>query len=255
MNDAVALTLQFAAGTDVGLKRKNNQDSFGYDIARQIYVVCDGMGGVAGGEVASSTAVRTVVECFEAQSTVEYLEPVETRLCKAIHEANMSVRQTAQTIDGLQGMGTTLVCACLDGNRIVIGNVGDSRAYFMRNGTCFQVTEDHSLLGEQLRQGRITPEIAATSEFQSVITRAIGAADKVEPDFYAAALEPGDLVVLASDGLTRYVEAEEIAAVLAEGSDLIPICDALIDKAKVRGGADNITCMILRAIQPNNPLA
>ncbi len=246
---AGALALQFAAGTDVGLKRSNNQDSFGFDVAQHIYVVCDGMGGMAGGEVASSTAVRRLIESYEQYSRSQETSAVEARLSRAIHDANASVREAARATDALNGMGTTLVCACLDGSRIVIGNVGDSRAYFMRQGMCFQVTQDHSFIGEQLRQGRMTPETAAASEFQSVITRAIGVAEKVEPDFYAAALEVGDLVLLASDGLTRYIDADEIASMMANQPQLPAICDALIDKAKERGGADNITVLILRAVE------
>ncbi len=110
-------------------------------------------------------------------------------------------------------MGTTLVCACLDGSRILIGNVGDSRAYLIREGACLQITQDHSLLDEQLRSGMITPEMAANSSLQSVITRAIGAAETVEPDFFAADLQPEDILLLATDGLTRYLQPEEIASI------------------------------------------
>jgi len=149
----------------------------------------------------------------------------------------------------LHSMGTTLVCACLDGNRVVIGNVGDSRAYLLRNGSCLQITQDHSLLDEEVRSGNMTPEMAAASNLQSVITRAIGVAEVVEPDLFAANLQLNDLLLLASDGLTRYVKPEEIATAAANGAELTAICQALIDHAKERGGADNITCILLRAIE------
>ena len=241
-----ALSLEVAAATDVGCKRSNNEDTYGYDLRQQLYVVCDGMGGVVGGEIASATAVETLIETFEAESRAEAPRPVEERLHRAIHAANRGVRKAALESDRLDGMGTTLVCACFDGGRILIGNVGDSRAYFIRGGACFQVTHDHSFVSEQLRKGLMTEEAAAASELQSVITRAIGVADTVEPDLFAAELKVGDMVLLTSDGLTRYVEPEEIGSMIGRGGELKVICQGLIDAAKQRGGADNITCLLLR---------
>ncbi len=202
--------LAFAAATDIGCRRANNEDSFGYNNDPHLYVVCDGVGGGAAGEVASGTAVRTLIESFEAQSpatdgTPE--PPVESRLLHSIQEANRVVREIAQNNPEFQNMGTTLVCACLDGARMLIGNVGDSRAYLIRDGVGLQITQDHSLLDEQVRSGIITPEMAVTSNLQGVITRAIGAAETVEPDFFAAELHPDDILLLTTDGLTRYLQA------------------------------------------------
>jgi protein phosphatase len=146
-------------------------------------------------------------------------------------------------------MGTTLVCACLDGARILIGNVGDSRAYLVRNGACLQITQDHSLLDEQVRSGMITQEMAAASNLQSVITRAVGAAETVQPDFFAAELQPDDMLLLATDGLTRYLQPAEIASIALAGVELPAICQCLVELAKERGGADNITCIVLRALE------
>lgn len=247
-------SLDFAAATDVGCLRGNNEDSFGYDAERQFYVVCDGMGGSAAGEVASDMAVRAVIETFEALSPDKAGEaevtPVETRLMHAVHAANRYVREAAEADPQLQGMGSTLVCACLDGSRAVIGNVGDSRAYLIRNKTCVQVTQDHSLLDEQIRMGLLTAAEAAASNLQSVITRAIGAANTVEPDFFTVPLNLEDMLLLASDGLTRYAQAEEIAALAVPGRELTAICNELVEHAKQRGGADNITCLVLRAVEP-----
>ena len=134
--------------------------------------------------------------------------PIENRLLYSIQEANRVVREAAPDNPEFQNMGTTLVCACLDGPRMLIGNVGDSRAYLVRDGACVQITQDHSLLDEQVRNGMMTPEMAATSSLQSVITRAIGVADTVEPDFFAAELQLHDMLLLASDGLTRYVNSQ-----------------------------------------------
>jgi serine/threonine protein phosphatase PrpC len=136
----------------------------------------------------------------------------------------------------------------MDGSRALIGNVGDSRAYLIRNGVCVQITVDHSLIEEQLRSGILTPEMAAMSDLQSVITRAIGAADTVVPDLFAAELQSQDMLLLASDGLTRYMQPAEIASIVAADAELPAICRSLIEHAKERGGADNITCIVLRAV-------
>ena len=200
MTQALTLALDFAAATDIGCKRTNNEDSFGYDADQHLYVVCDGMGGNAAGEVASGMAVRTLIETFGYLG--QNLEPgspmamIESRLLASIFEANRVVREAGTENPELHAMGTTLVCVCLDGNRAVVGNVGDSRAYLLRNGTCQQITLDHSLLDEEIRSGNMTPEMAAASNLQSVITRAIGVADQVEPDLFAAELQPNDFILL-----------------------------------------------------------
>ena len=259
MTQALTLTLDFAAATDIGCKRSNNEDSFGYDADQHIYVVCDGMGGNAAGEVASGMAVRTLIETFgyfgQGVEPGSPMEMVENRLLAAIFEANRVVREAGLENPELHNMGTTLVCVCLDGNRAVVGNVGDSRAYLLRNGTCQQITLDHSLLDEEVRSGHMTPEMAAASNLQSVITRAVGVADTVEPDLFGALLQPNDLLLLASDGLTRYANPDEIAQAASNGSELPVICNALIEHAKRRGGADNITCIMLRAVEVAGQMA
>jgi len=253
MTQALMLALDFAAATDIGCKRTNNEDSFGYDAEQRLYVVCDGMGGNAAGEVASGMAVRALIETFS--NLGQNLAPgspmamVEQRLLTSIFEANRVVREAGTADPALHAMGTTLVCVCLDGNRAVVGNVGDSRAYLLRNGTCQQITLDHSLLDEEIRSGNMTPEMAAASNLQSVITRAIGVADLVEPDLFAANLQLNDFLLLASDGLTRYVKPDEIAQAASTGTELATICNALIEHAKERGGADNITCILLHAVE------
>ena len=245
-----SLTFDFAAATDVGCKRSNNEDSFGYDAEQRLFVVCDGMGGNAAGEVASSLAVRGLIETYGAsfEGSIES-EPVENRLAKAIVETNQAVRNAGIADPELTNMGTTLVCACLDGDRAVVGNVGDSRAYLVRDKICIQITHDHSYLEEEILKGNITQEMAAASNLQSVITRAIGVGDSVEPDLFAAQLCPGDVMLLASDGLTRYATPEEIVdATETHAGDLPAACNALIEHAKSRGGADNITCILLRVV-------
>jgi serine/threonine protein phosphatase PrpC len=249
MSQRAELTLDFAAATDIGCVRGNNEDSFGYDAEQHLYVVCDGMGGSAAGEVASGMAVRALIENFEALGANNANLSTDQKLMHAIRAANRAVRDAAEANTQLYNMGTTLVCACLDGSRLVIGNVGDSRAYLIRSGDCRQVTLDHSLVDEQLRQGLITPEQAAASNLQSVITRAIGAADSVEPDLFAVELQMGDMFLLTSDGLTRYAKADEIASMTEATAELTSICQRLIEHAKQRGGVDNITCMMLRVVE------
>jgi serine/threonine protein phosphatase PrpC len=249
MKQPATLSLAFAAATDTGCKRANNQDSFGYNTDPHLYVVCDGVGGALAGEVASNTAVRNFIESFDAQSeaALQAELPIESRLLHSIEQANRAVRDLSTSDARFSNMGTTLVCACIDGTRAVIGNVGDSRAYLIREGACVQITQDHSLIQEQLQNGLLTQEMAGNSSLQSVITRAIGMAETVEPDLFAATLQAEDMLLLASDGLTRYLKPAEIASIATGDLDLPVICKQFVECAKQRGGADNITCIVLRA--------
>jgi serine/threonine protein phosphatase PrpC len=240
--------IQVAALSDVGCVRTNNEDNFGYDPANDLYVVCDGMGGMAAGEVASSIACGTVIQTYAAQPAET---PVEIRLSLAIRAANDAVCLSGQQAEH-KGMGTTLVAAVLTGSKLLIGNVGDSRAYMLKNSACMQLTVDHSYVNELIRVGTLKVEDRHNVDLQgmeSVITRAIGASRSVEPDFFAAELQHGDTVLLASDGLTRYVDGQEIAD-LVDTAQLEASCQKLIDAAKARGGADNVTCILLRYNAP-----
>ncbi len=243
MESQILLKLEVAALTDVGCKRSNNEDSFGYDLSTQIFAVCDGMGGMAAGEIASSMAVSELVHFFNQQAMSG---TGEERLYLSILYANRQVCLLAQDNDDLRGMGTTLVSACVDGQKIVIGNVGDSRAYFLRNGGCAQITHDHSFVAEQVRNGVMSADEAISSPLQSLITRAIGTTETVEPDLFTAAVEPGDIVLLTTDGLTRYADAEAIASLILSSPDLPHACQALINTAKEQGAVDNVTCLLLR---------
>ncbi|HUB30565.1 MAG TPA: Stp1/IreP family PP2C-type Ser/Thr phosphatase [Terracidiphilus sp.] len=244
------LSIDFAAVTDVGCVRTNNEDSYGFDSNQHLYVVCDGMGGCAAGEIASSLAVRTLIDGFASSAPDGALEvepvAIEQRLLQAIVDANQAVYQAASGDPALQSMGTTLVCACVDGDRTVIGNVGDSRAYLIRANKAIQITLDHSFVEEQIRAGNLSTDSAANSNLQSVITRAVGVAETVEPDLFEARLQPEDILLLASDGLTRYVDPEDIVLAIADGVNLPVRCRALIELAKNSGGADNITCLLVR---------
>jgi serine/threonine protein phosphatase PrpC len=241
-------SIQVAALSDIGCVRSNNEDNFGYDTALDFYVVCDGMGGAEAGEVASSIACSTVIGAFSAQP---FETPIGIRLSLAISAANAAVRLSSQE-PGHKGMATTMVAAALEGNKLLLGNVGDSRAYLLHDGDFTQVTEDHSYVNELVRLGSIKAEDKHTSELQameSVITRAIGASQEVNPDIFPVDLHDGDAILLASDGLTRYVQDSRIAE-LVDPEDLEASCQNLIDEAKSLGGADNITCILLRYNEP-----
>ena len=237
------MKIEIAALTDVGLHRKNNEDSFGYDLAAQVFVVCDGMGGMAAGETASGTAVKELLEFFsQAQADTRRSE----RLREAILHANRQVYALAEQHEELRGMGTTLVAACVDDGSVFIGNVGDSRAYFLRNGVCAQITHDHSFVAEQVRHGLMNEEEAGASPLKSLITRAIGQAETVEPDIFTAPVEPGDILLLTSDGLTRYADEQMIASRILSCSDLGQACHGLIETAKEFGAVDNVTCLLVQ---------
>ncbi|MGB6743535.1 MAG: Stp1/IreP family PP2C-type Ser/Thr phosphatase [Terracidiphilus sp.] len=252
MDSGTELKIDVVALTDVGCLRTNNEDGFGYDLATNIFVVCDGMGGMAAGEVASATAVKELVEHFAQGAGGD--ASTEDRLFRAIVHANQQVYQMAQSNEELRGMGTTLVSVCIEGRRLLIGNVGDSRAYFMRGGVCAQITNDHSFLAEQVRKGTMNIEEAKASPLQSVITRAIGTAETVEPDIFTGDLEAGDIVLLTSDGLTRYADAKAIAALILSCSTLAEACQALIDRAKQQGAVDNVTCLLVQLL-PGDEIA
>jgi len=235
-----------AAQTDIGCVRTNNEDSYGYDQNLGLYIVCDGMGGMASGEIASALAVSTAMASFA--STANSDSTVSTRLHTAIHAANQAVWQFGQQPEH-RGMGTTLVAIASDGDSLIIGNVGDSRAYMLKNGKCMQLTVDHSYLNELIRNGTLSIESAQTADLggmAAAITRAIGASEEVLPDFFSITPAPSDIILLASDGLTRYMSPEELLDVFSK-TEIQTAPQVLIDIAKQRGGIDNITCIVLQA--------
>lgn len=244
---STSLRIAVSALSDIGCVRTNNEDFFGYDEPLGIYVVCDGMGGMASGEVASSRAVAALMQSYAASA--DSGAPVSTRLLYAITAANLDVWENGQIPEN-KGMGTTTVVAALDEDKLILGNVGDSRAYIFQDGQCVQLTVDHSYVNELIRNGTLTIESAREADLkgmESIITRAVGVAANVQPDFFSVDLKPGTAVLLATDGLTRYLDHEEIATVLS-GSTFDSACANLIDVAKQRGGQDNITCILLLAL-------
>ena len=234
--------------TDVGLRRENNQDSFLIDDSLGLYLVADGMGGHSGGEVASALAVQTVRDVVLKTSKDNRRVSPRQLLAEAYREASHKIYDHAR-IDSnkkLMGMGTTLVCAYFSRGVLYISNVGDSRAYLFRKPHLWQVTEDHSLLNEQLRAGIIAERDIPTFNAKNVITRSVGFEREVSCDIVERILEPGELILLCSDGLSGLVSDEKIAEICRtyEPKQIVSKC---IDEAKKNGGDDNVTVMVLNA--------
>jgi PPM family protein phosphatase len=240
--------VQAAASTSTGRVRTGNEDSFGCRTDYGIYVVCDGMGGAAGGEVASRMTVETLLRRM-TEGEGEGFQERRERLQAAIAEANRAVLERADRDPGLSGMGTTLVALLLDSpagpQRALVTHAGDSRCYRMRSGKLERITQDHSLVDEQIRLGNMTAEEAERSPFRSVITRAIGTQPSVNEESLELAVEAGDRFLLCSDGLTREVSEETIAQILGDGEDLERTAGALVDAANEHGGRDNVTCVVV----------
>jgi len=242
--------------TDVGRVRTNNEDCFQIVKPLGLYVLSDGMGGEAHGEVASAMAVETVVRhCVEAEANPAapfFGQPQRNwsdrtkRLSSAVYLANREIFESAKQNTERRGMGATLTAAWIDGSKLSIAHVGDSRAYLLRGGALQQLTNDHSLVAEQVRKGILTPAEAEQSEMQSVLTRALGAQAQVEIDAEELGLFKGDLVLLCSDGLTRMVTEPEIAGTLQAETDPARAAAKLVALANENGGADNVTVLVIR---------
>ncbi|MBS2024064.1 MAG: Stp1/IreP family PP2C-type Ser/Thr phosphatase [Deltaproteobacteria bacterium] len=242
------------ARTDIGRKRKHNEDSFLVDDELGLYIVADGMGGHAAGEVASAQAVQSiragllegkaVLEQFRTTPTVEAREAVAALMEKAIHKACADIHALAQSDQGKRGMGTTVVALVCAGKKAVVGHVGDSRVYLFRNGRAHQLTEDHTIIQEQLKRGLITKDQVATAENKNVITRAVGIQPSVAVDTLVTDLIPGDLYMLCSDGLHGYLSDDELPALFSQ-EPRSKLADSLVDLAVQRGGKDNVTAVAL----------
>ena len=239
------------ARTDIGRKRKHNEDSFLQDDALGLYIVADGMGGHAAGEVASAQAVKSireallegkpVLEAFRGTPTIEAREHVAQLMEKAVHKACADIHAIASSDTNKRGMGTTVVALLCIGKKAVIGHVGDSRVYLFRNGRAHQLTEDHTIIQEQLKRGLITREQIATAENKNVITRAVGIQPSVAVDTLVTDLIPGDLYLLCSDGLHGYLADDELPALFSQ--EKATLAEHLVDLANQRGGKDNITAI------------
>jgi PPM family protein phosphatase len=232
------MTLGESAGkTDPGRKRRRNEDTF--VLEPPLFAVADGMGGAQAGEVASRLAAAAFREFHEADA----LAPDE-RVRALVQEANRRIFDRARSDAEASGMGTTVTAAILEGGQVTIGHVGDSRAYRLHDGQLEQLTEDHSLVADLMRSGRLTPEEAEAHPQRSVITRALGTDPEVDVDTMAVETSPGDVFLLCSDGLTTMVADEDILELLARSGSLDAAAKALVKAANRGGGEDNITVVL-----------
>jgi len=236
-----------AAGTDVGRVRKGNEDSFFADANeyRGLFIVADGMGGHAAGEVASQMAVEVISGDLSNLNDLESTHALET-VSVALRHANRAVYERTKSEPDKLGMGTTASTLVLADERFIIGHIGDSRIYLFRDGELRQLTHDHSLVQEQLDAGLITAHEARHSKQSNVITRCIGMGFDVEPDILDGEVRVGDVFLLASDGLTGMVEDWRLHQLLASRIPPGRLVDALIAEANARGGIDNITAVVIR---------
>lgn len=229
-----ALT-SFGSRTDIGCLRDHNEDSL--VVTPPLFAVADGMGGHAAGEVASEIAVRVLSEQAPAH-------PDGAALGRAIEEANRAIIQAAHEGRGRQGMGTTMTAAMLEGERLVIAQVGDSRAYLLHQGKLQQLTRDHSLMADMIEAGQLTPEEARTHPQRSVITRALGSDTHLHPDIYEINVETGDRLLICSDGLSGMVFDDEIENTLRRVQDPQRCASQLVNEAIAAGGHDNVTVIV-----------
>jgi protein phosphatase len=248
--------LKFAAKTDMGQVRENNEDKFDFYEPEDpailaargcLYAVSDGIGGAQAGQIASELLLKNLISGYYDHPASDLL----TALYESILSANDRIHSLAQMIPERNGMGATLTAVVFCEDRVIVAQVGDSRAYCLRNDTLFQITQDHSWVEEQVRAGVMSREEAESSPFKNVITRSVGASPSVHPDFYEENAQPGDVWVLCSDGLTAYASQDDIASIVSS----CPPSEAtrqFIEIANGRGGRDNITAFVIsvRALCP-----
>jgi PPM family protein phosphatase len=249
--------MEFGVRSDTGRVRENNEDSFCLAPELNLFVLSDGMGGQASGEVASRLAVETVVQhCREAAANpslafrgakIDGVSEATNRLASAIRLANAAIRDQAQKSKDREGMGATIVAVQFDGERMSLAHVGDSRAYRVRNGEIEQLTQDHSFVADQVRKGTMTPQEAERSQLQSVLLRALGQDAEVEVDVTEELVMDDDTLLLCSDGLTRELSDTQIAAVLGDTDDEREAAGRLVELANQAGGGDNVTAIVLRS--------
>ena len=234
-----------AGRTDVGIIRSGNEDSYLVLPDKGVFIVADGMGGHAAGEVASEMAVQIIARGLDGilgRSDSEAAQMMRT----AIIQSNAEIYQRTMNEPEKRGMGTTATAMVVNGNRYVLGQVGDSRAYLYRGDSLIQVTKDHSYVQEQVDAGNLTPEQARTHPYSNVITRCVGANADVVPDIYLGTIETDDLILLASDGLTGMLEDQDLLTILDTGDPPARLVDSLVSEGNRRGGLDNITVIIVR---------
>ena len=251
------MKIAYQALTDVGRKRKGNEDSLCVNAEQNLFVVADGMGGHAAGEIASRVAVDSINEFVCLTSGDEEItwpfgldENISydgNRLKTAIRFANRKVLEATREKSEYEGMATTVAAVLVDGSSANLGHVGDSRVYLLREGTIEQLTSDHSWVNEQIQSGVISADQARSHPLRNVVTRALGGKPDLQVDMQVHKIQPGDLLLLCSDGLTTMITDDDILKVVGEaGGDVEKAAKGLIAAANARGGEDNITVLLMR---------
>ena len=241
--------------TDQGRVRKQNQDACRYlqfelgdGTETLAAVVCDGMGGAKAGNIASEMAVETFME--ELQKDFYASSVTDVQMLCAVKTANRLIYDKARSDPDYEGMGTTLVAAVTDGIRLTVANVGDSRCYLIRDGSIHQLTKDHSVVEDMVDRGEIERAEAWKHPRRNYITRALGAEEQVECDLFFRDLEPGDVLLLCSDGLSGVVNAQELLFEIVYGGELETAVERMVNIALERGAPDNVTALLLTADDP-----
>ena len=253
------MRVEAAGDTSVGMKRNHNEDNYAILPEEDLFIVADGMGGHASGEVASQMAIETMRDFFRATSQdPEATWPYkmdksrgyqENRLITGIKLANLRIFESAQRNAGQRGMGTTMVALLAFDDGVLIGHVGDSRVYRLRDSKLTQLTEDHSLLNDYIKMKRLSPEEIANFPHKNVIVRALGMKESVKVDCFLDKPEPGDIYLMCTDGLSGPVSDEEIREITAHTApDLLGASKGLIERANRNGGPDNITVVLTRIL-------
>ena len=237
------IRIRAAAASDVGRVRRTNEDAFGYDLDRGLFVVCDGVGGANAGEVAS----RSAVDCMLGRFPLDIADPNAggSELDRVIQAANRHLYHAAGDQEIYRGMCTTIVAAYFDGARMWIAHVGDSRAYLLRKQLLHRLTEDHSQLAEKLRGDFQNGSAREMARWDSMLTQALGASKRVIPAVSMVQVELGDCFLLATDGISKRLRNSEMLALLLASSSPEQACHQLVGAANDAGGEDNATCVIV----------
>lgn len=249
--------LEFAAKTDTGLVRSQNEDAVAVSPAYGFALLADGMGGYNAGEVASSMAIDVARNALEEglarmsdeqpESSRQRLRQIHQLLTDSVQRANTAILEAARDRPECSGMGTTVVAAVFHFDRVSVAHVGDSRAYRYRDGALEQITRDHSLLQEQIDAGLVSPEWARFSQNKNLVTRAVGVGPTMDVELHDHQTKAGDIYLLCSDGLSDLLPDQEICDVLTQGQAVLEdACDALVKRANDNGGVDNISVILIR---------
>lgn len=235
--------MRFAAKTDIGRLREANEDTF---LAEdEIFAVADGMGGHQAGEIASSLAIDILKKWADESKKSQTPQSIQKMLKEIVDEVNNAILKKAELRFDYLGMGTTLTAFHVAGKRIFLAHIGDSRAYLIRKGKITQLTQDHTLVADMVRKGEISEELARVHPLKNILTRALGTDIRAEVDLLSEEVQPGDKILLCSDGLNSMLKDGQILAIVNETENLDDACQRLIDTANANGGEDNITVVLV----------